>query len=127
MANLLLAFSIVLAAFAWRQTDYWLPQFLPIRWNARRRLLLIGGWVIVVLTLGFSSGDLIGGRTQISKSPVRYATRLQGADMHRHDLSDSRRFWQQVMLQTVAGIVVGAALIAASRGRRRNSESTLRR
>jgi|CXWL01.1.fsa_nt_gi hypothetical protein len=120
MANILLAVAIVLAAFAWRRTDFWLPPFMPVGRSASSRLLLLGGWVIVVLTVGFSSGDLLSGRTQVSKDPVRYATRLQGTDAHGHDLQDTGRFWQQVLLQSAVGLLMGAALIAASQARQRD-------
>jgi hypothetical protein len=52
---------------------------------------------------------------------VQYATRLQGPDAHHHDLVDSGRFWRQVLLQTGAGLTVGATIIALSR-RRKNAE-----
>ena len=118
MANIFLALVLVAAAFAWRHTGFWLPPFLPLGGSSRSRILLLGGWLIVGVTVGFSSGDILGGRTQISKDPVRYASRLHGPDAHEHDLPDAPRFWQQVLLQCGVGVVVGASLVAASRVRR---------
>ncbi len=118
MLNILLAVAIVLAAFAWRRTGFWLPRFAPLALSARRRMLVLGGWLIVVVAVGYSAGDIIGGRTQVSKDPVQYATRLIGAEAHHHDLQNALRFWQQVLLQCGVGVMVGAALITASGLRR---------
>jgi hypothetical protein len=61
-----------------------------------------------------SLGDVLGGRTQVSKSPVRYATHLHEPNAHVHDLADTRLFWQQVVLQSAVGLLVGVALISLS-------------
>lgn len=114
MANLLLAASLVGLAVAWRRTSFWLPGpvALPLPW--RTRLLSVAGWLVIVLVTGFSLGDVLGGRTQISRSPVRYATRLRAADAHVHDLPDAGSFWRQVALQSSVGLLVGIAFIRLS-------------
>lgn len=116
MANILLAAFIIVIAAAWRRSGYWTP-WPRLAAPTRRRVLLLAGGLIVVLTLGFSLGDVLGGRTQISKDPVRYATRLQGAEAHHHDVMDAVRFWEQVLLQASVGLLVGGALILFSRPR----------
>ncbi len=118
MLNILLAVAIVLAAFAWRRTGFWLPRFMPLAPSVRRRILMSGGWLILVVAVGYSVGDIVSGRTQVSKAPVQYATRLQGADAHHHDVQNAARFWLQVLLQCGVGVMVGVALIAASGVRR---------
>ena len=92
MGNIFLAVAIVSAAFVWRRTGFRLPRVLPLGLSSRSRILLLGGWLVAVLTVGFSAGDIISGRTQVSKDPVRYASRLQAADAHGHDLLDAPRF-----------------------------------
>ena len=114
MANIMLAAFIIILAVAWRRSGYWTPwPQLPS--PARRGLLLIAGGFVALLTTGFSLGDVLGGRTQISKDPVRYASRLQGADAHRHDLLDPTRYWEQIVLQTGIGLIVAGSLIFLSR------------
>jgi hypothetical protein len=117
VANILLAASLIGFALFWRRTGFWLPGWFSVALSARTRLLLLAGWLIVVLTTGFSLGDILGGRTQVSKSPVRYATRLHGGDAHVHDLADTQLFWRQVVLQSFVGLVVGIALIRLSSAR----------
>lgn len=85
------------------------------------KIATLAGFIVVTVTLGYSIGDVLSGRTQVSKSPVQYATRLQGRQAHHHDLVDSGRFWRQVLLQTGAGLTVGATIIALSR-LRKNAE-----
>lgn len=120
MLNILLAFAIVLAAFAWRRTNFWLPRFAPLDPCTRRRLLVLGGCLIAIVAVGYAAGDIVSGRTQVSKAPVRYATRLQGANAHHHDLQNASRFWEQVLMQCGVGMIVGAALILASGVRARS-------
>lgn len=114
MANILLAAALVGLAVAWRRTRFWLPGqvALPLLW--RTRLLSLAGWSVIVLVMGFSLGDVLGGRTQVSRSPVRYATRLRAADAHVHDLADAKVFWRQVILQSSVGLLVGMAFIRLS-------------
>lgn len=114
MANILLAIFIVALAAAWRRSGYWTP-WAPAATPSRRRLLLVAGGLVAVLTAGFSLGDVLGGRTQISRDPVRYASRLQGIDAHGHGLLDSARYWEQIMLQTVVGLIVAGSLVFLSR------------
>lgn len=114
MANLLLASCLVAVAAAWRYSGYWTPWSSAAA-SSRGRLLVIAGGLIALLTTGFSVGDLLGGRTQISKSPVRYASRLRGAEAHHHDLLDSSRYWEQITLQTAVGWIVAGSLIFLGR------------
>lgn len=114
MPNILLAAFIVVIAAAWRHSGYWMPWPQPTP-RTRRRLLLSAGGFIALLTIGFSLGDVFGGRTQISKDPVRYASRLHGADAHHHDLLDSTRYWEQILVQTGVGLIVAGSLILLSR------------
>ena len=114
VANILLAMVIVATAAAWRYSEYWTPR-APTAAPSRRQLLLIAGAFIALLTIGFSLGDVLGGRTQISKDPVRYATRLEGVDAHHHDLPDSARYWEQIVLQTGVGLIVAGSLMFLSR------------
>ena len=122
MANILLAAFIIVTAATWRRSGYWTP-WPQLTSLARRRLLLIAGGVIALLTTGFSVGDVLGGRTQISKDPVRYASRLQGADAHHHDLLDSTRYWEQIVVQTGVGLIVAGSLIFLSRPMRANQHA----
>lgn len=114
MANILLAVVVLAGAAAWRRSGYWAP-WSPTVAPARGRLLLVAGGLVALLTTGYSLGDVLGGRTQISKTPVRYATRLHGTDAHQHDLRDSTRYWQQILRQTGAGLIVASALVLLSR------------
>jgi hypothetical protein len=114
MVNILLAGFIVVIAAAWRRSGYWTP-WPQLTSPARRRVLLIAGGLIALLTTGFSLGDVLGGRSQISKDPVRYATRLQGAEAHHHDLLDSTRYWEQIVVQTGVGLIVAGSLIFLGR------------
>jgi hypothetical protein len=114
VVNILLAMLIIAIAAAWRRAGYWMP-WAPAADPSRRRLLLVAGGLIAMLTTGFSLGDVLGGRTQISKAPVRYASRLQGIEAHHHDLLDSTRYWQQIVLQTVVGLIVAGSLVLLSR------------
>jgi hypothetical protein len=113
VANILLALFIVGIAAAWRRSQYWMPWSRP-GMRARGRLLFVAGWLVVLLATGFSVGDVASGRTQISKNPVRYASRLHGTDAHKHDLLDTPRYWQQIALQTSVGLLVGVSLILLS-------------
>ena len=114
MSNILLAALIIIIATAWRRSGYWMP-WPRLTAPARRRLLLSAGGLVALLTIGFSLGDVLGGRTQISKDPVRYASRLHGADAHHHDLLDSTRYWEQILVQTGVGLLVAGSLIFLSR------------
>ena len=114
MANILLATFIVVVAAAWRYSGYWTPWSTATA-PSRSRLLVVAGSLIALLTTGFSVGDVLGGRTQISRNPVRYASRLQGAEAHHHDLRDSTRYWRQITLQTAVGLIVAGSLILLGR------------
>jgi len=114
MANILMAAFIIVIAAAWRRSGYWAP-WPQLTSPARRRLLLSAGALIALLTIGFSLGDVLGGRTQISKNPVRYASRLHGAGAHHHDLLDSTRYWEQILMQTGIGLIVAGSLFFLSR------------
>ena len=114
MANILLAAFIIVIAWAWRRSGYWTPR-PQLSLPARRRNPLVAGGLIALLTTGFSLGDVLAGRTQVSKVPVRYASRFQGADAHHHDLLDSTRYWEQITLQTAIGFIVAGSLILLSR------------
>jgi hypothetical protein len=122
MANILLAAFIIVIAAAWRSSGYWTP-WPQLTSAARRRLLLIAGAFTALLTTGFSLGDVLGGRTQISKDPVRYASRLHGADAHHHDLLDSTRYWEQILVQTGVGLIVAGSLVFLSRPARAHQRS----
>jgi hypothetical protein len=113
VANILLALFIVGIAAAWRRSQYWMPGPRP-GMRARGRLLLVAGWLVVLLATGFSAGDVVSGRTQISKNPVHYASRLRGPHAHTHDILDTPRYWQQIALQTSVGLLVGVSLILLS-------------
>lgn len=115
MNNILLGIFLVGAAAAWRQSGYWLPAVVPLGPVLRRRMLVTGGIVIALLTTGFAIGDAIGGRAQIARNPVQYATRLSGADAHHHDVADAAQFWRQVVLEGVFGIIIGGSLIMLGR------------
>jgi phosphoribosylformylglycinamidine (FGAM) synthase-like amidotransferase family enzyme len=114
MGNVILALMVVSVATLWRRSGFWLPAFLPLSARHRRRTVLVAGTLVCVLVGGFSLGDVIGGRTQISRSPVRYATRLSAPAAHHHDVADLGLFWRQVLLQTGLAFAVGGALIALS-------------
>ena len=118
MANLMLAVAVVGLLLAWRRTSFRVPLHIRTALRSPFRIATLAGFAVVLLTLGYSGGDVLGGRTQGSKNPVQYATRLHGADAHHHDLVDAGRFWRQVLSQTGAGLTVGAALIALSRLRK---------
>lgn len=115
MKNFLLACFIVAAAAAWRRSGFWLPPALPVSLRARRLVLFAGGCAVLLLVGGFSAGDIIGGRTQVATDPVRYATRLTGADAHHHDIFDAHIFWRQVAWQFAGAFFVGGSLLALSR------------
>jgi len=117
MNNIVLAVIIAAAAALWAHLDYWLPPKVRVSMLMRRRALLLIGIGVVVASAAFALGDVIGGRAQIARSPVRYATRLTGPAAHHHDLADPVAFWRQVLLEAMIGIAVGSALIASSRWR----------
>lgn len=125
MNNLALALVIVVASTAWARSDFWLPRIVPLSREARRRVLFLTGLVVILVASAFALGDVIGGRAQIARSPVRYATRLSGPAAHHHDLADPAAFWRQVLLEAGVGCGVGAALLAASRHRPRVVAHTL--
>lgn len=115
MKNFLLACFMVGAAVVWRRSGYWLPRALPIPLRTRQLALLVSGCAVLVLVGGFSVGDIISGRTQVAVNPVRYATRLTGAEAHHHDIFDTGVFWRQVTLQFAGAILVGGSLLALGR------------
>ncbi len=117
MANLLLAVTILGLFLAWRRTSFRLPAQVRMALSSPRKISALAGFVVVFVTVGYSIGDVLSGRTQVSKSPVKYATRLLGPEAHQHDLVDPARFWRQVLLQTGAGMAVGVTTIALSRVR----------
>jgi len=87
MENILLGLAIVGSAIAWRQLNFWFPRTLPIPVRARRWALFSAGCAVLLVVGGFSAGDIIGGRAQITRSPVQYATRLSGDAAHHHDVT----------------------------------------
>jgi hypothetical protein len=117
MNNLVLALVVVVASALWARADFWLPAAVPLSVAARRRSLFLIGLVVMLAATAFAFGDAIGGRAQISRSPVRYATRLSGLAAHHHDLADPFAFWRQVVLEASVGGGVGAVLILLSRRR----------
>jgi hypothetical protein len=118
MANFLLVGAVLALLLVWRRTSFRVPLHVRTALSSPSRIATVAGVAVVLITLGYSIGDVLAGRTQVSKSPVQYATRLQGAEAHHHDLVDSGRFWRQVLLQTGAGLTVGATIIALSRLRK---------
>ena len=114
MENTLLALAIVCSAIAWRQLNFRLPRALPIPVRARRWALFTAGCAVLLLVGGFSVGDVIGGRAQVTRSPVQYATRLSGDAAHHHDIPDAGLYWRQVAIQLTGAILVGGLLIALS-------------
>jgi hypothetical protein len=115
MNNILLALAIVSAAAVWRHFDFWIPRAVPVSLQTRRRALVAAGCGVLLLAGGFSVGDIIGGRTQVARTPVQYATRLTGAAAHHHDLANPALFWRQVALQIAGALFVGGSLLALSR------------
>ncbi len=113
--NILLAFAIIGSAFAWRQANFWLPRSIPLSVRARRWALRTAGVLVLLLVGGFGVGDAVGGRAQITRSPVQYATRLTGDAAHHHDLADAGAFWRQVAMELTGAILVGGLLIVLSR------------
>ena len=115
MENILLAFSVVIGAAAWRRFDFWLPPVLPVSVRRRRHGLFAAGCAVLLLVGGFTFGDIIGGRTQVARDPVRYATRMTGAAAHHHDIADPSLYWRQIALQMAGALFVGGSLLALSR------------
>ncbi len=115
MNNLVLALVVVVATAVWARADFWLPRTVPLSVAACRRLVFFVGLLVTFVATAFALGDAWGGRAQISRSPVRYATRLSGPAAHHHDLADPFAFWQQVVLEASVGGGVGAALLLLSR------------
>ena len=115
MNNILLGIFLVGMAAIWRRTGYRLPASIHVALELRRGVLVAGGVAIVLLATGYALGDAIGGRAQIARNPVRYATRLAGAAAHHHDLADAARFWRQVLLEGAFGSLIGGSLILLGR------------
>lgn len=109
MANLVLAVALVGLLLAWRRGSFQVPSRVRAALSSPSSIATLAGVAVALLTVGYSIGDVVGGRTQVSKNPVQYATRLRGADAHHSDLIDAGRFWRQVLLQTGAGLTIGAA------------------
>lgn len=116
MNNIWLALAIVGSAFVWRRANFWLPRTIPIPARARRSILRTAGLLVLLLVGGFAVGDAIGGRAQITRSPVQYATRLTGEAAHHHDLPDAGVYWRQVAMELAGAILVGGILIVLSSG-----------
>ena len=111
MNNIVLGLFVMGAAVTWRHASYWLPAFVKVSLVLRRRFLLACGFVLALLAAGFAMGDVIAGRTQIARNPVRYATRLTGSAAHHHDLADASQYWRQIVLEAAFGVLIGASLI----------------
>jgi hypothetical protein len=111
MNNIVLGVVLVGAAAIWRRSGYWLPALVPVGLVLRRQALVAGGIAIALLATGYAIGDAVGGRAQITRNPVQYATRLSGSDAHHHDVADAAQFWRQVGLEGVFGLLVGGSLI----------------
>lgn len=114
MNNMLLAIVVVTAVVAWRRFGFWLPPLIPGSVRLRQHGVFALGLGIMIATTAFAIGDAIGGRAQIARNPVRYATRLTGPAAHHHDLADPVAFWRQVFLEAGLGAAVGIGLIASS-------------
>lgn len=117
MNNIILAVVVVAAAALWSRFGHRLPRFMRASGIARQRALAIAGWFVIGISAMFALGDAFGGRAQIARSPVRYATRLTGATAHHHDLADPVAFWRQVVLEAAVGCAVGGALVLLGRPR----------
>jgi hypothetical protein len=115
MNNILLSIFLVGSAATWRRSGYWLPALVSLDVAVRRRVLVLGGIAITLLATGFALGDAIGGRAQIARSPVQYATRLSGVAAHHHDVADAGLYWRQVVFEAAFGVLIGGSLILLGR------------
>jgi len=107
MQNILLGGAILAVAYVWYRTGFMVPRLVHRVPLSPRTMVVIAGCVIVVLTSGHAMGGVIGGRTQIAQSPVRYAQR------------DTWLFWREIILEVGVGAVVGGGLIVMGRAGRR--------
>jgi hypothetical protein len=114
-ANLVLAITTAGAAYGWYRAGFRIPQRVRVRASARLAFA-VAGCVVVVLTSGYSLGEIIEGSAQVSKHPVHYARRAE----------EPRVFWRQVALQTGIGFLLGVAVIGLGRRLPRSSSSSAR-
>ncbi|HZG44026.1 MAG TPA: hypothetical protein VEY93_13810 [Longimicrobium sp.] len=103
--NLFLAIAIVAAAYSWYRVDFRTPRLLPLSARAPRLVLAAVGWALVVWVTAVSVGGMLGGRTQVAQSGVRYAS----VEL------EPGRFWREIVLQTLVFAGTGAILIILSR------------
>ncbi len=115
MENVLLAVGVIVATLLWRRFGFWLPARVPVALSTRARLVFAAGCLTAVLAVVYSSGDVIIGRTEVSGTAPRYATRLRPPEAHLHDIPDAGRFWRQIARQLAMGLLVGGVLIGSSR------------
>jgi hypothetical protein len=106
MANTLLCLGIAALAYAWSRLGFRLPGALRVPPRLPHRAVRVGGWAIILLVSAYSLGGVIGGRTQIARSPVvLYASRHTQPGL----------FWLQIAWQLGVGLLVGGALVRLSR------------
>jgi hypothetical protein len=106
--NLVLAVTVVIAAYIWRRAHFRTPRFLRLSVRTPRLVLAAVGWTLVVGAIAYSIGGILAGRTQISKSGVEYASRER----------DAASFWREIVLQTIVIGGTGVVLVALARRRR---------
>ncbi|MEJ7813209.1 MAG: hypothetical protein WKG32_22555 [Gemmatimonadaceae bacterium] len=105
LKNFLLAASAVLAAYAWRRTGFRVPRRLPDSARAPRQLLVAAGCLALVVLLGYSAGEIIVGRAEVSPTRPRYASRV----------TEPRKFWGKVLPNICVALALGGSLIALGR------------
>ena len=105
MANIILTFAILGAAFAWYAAGFRVPtRFAPYA-GVVRPAVAAAGWVIFVVVVGQAAINVVG--AYFSEPGTHFFSPHKNADA----------YWLMIALQLTVGVLLGGSLIKMARAK----------